>query len=440
MDTVLLSRLQFAVATYFHFLFVPLTLGLSVLLAIMESLYVKTGDEKYKMMTKFWGRLFLINFAVGVATGITLEFQFGTNWSRYSRYVGDIFGPLLAIEATVAFFLESTFIAVWAFGWSKLTRRQHCLSIWLVAIASNLSAVWILIANSWMQSPVGFIMKNGKPVLDDLMAVITQEYAVLTVLHTLAAAFIVSGFFVMGISAYHILRKQHLPIFLKSFRIALAFALIFSIFEVIEGHMHGKTVAEVQPAKVASFEPHWTTTARASFYLFMVPDPANERNVVQIGEIPGGLSLLAYHDVNATVKGLKDIPIDERPPVTAVFATFRLMVLLGMIFLLLTVMGWFKRNKLEENPAFLRIMLYAIPLPFITCSLGWTVTELGRQPWLVYGLMKTPHGVSPVSPVQVTISLLAFVVVYTLIGIAAYYLMAKYARKGPDALRKANAA
>ena len=208
MDVTILSRLQFAAATYFHFLFVPLTLGLSILLAIMETIYVRTGNEEYKAMTKFWGKLFLINFAVGVVTGITLEFQFGTNWSGYSRYVGDIFGSLLAIEATVSFFLESTFIAVWALGWKKLSPKAHCVAIWLVAGASSVSAIWILIANSWMQHPVGYVMQNGRPVLSSFLEIVTQPYAILTILHTLAASYVVGGFFVMGISAYHILKKQ----------------------------------------------------------------------------------------------------------------------------------------------------------------------------------------------------------------------------------------
>ena len=275
MDVVLLSRLQFAVATYFHFLFVPLTLGLSILLAIMETLYVKTGNEEYKTMVKFWGKLFLINFTVGVVTGITLEFQFGTNWSRYSRYVGDIFGSLLAIEATVSFFLESTFIALWAFSWKKLSPKMHLASIWLVAIASSISAVWILIANSWMQHPVGFVMQNNRPVLSNFLEIITQEYAILTILHTLSAAYVVGGFFVMGISAYHILKKQNLTIFLKSFRIGLIFALLFSIFVAIEEHMHGADLSGKQPAKLASIESHWVTRCNAPVYLFEHPDEKN---------------------------------------------------------------------------------------------------------------------------------------------------------------------
>ncbi len=437
MDVLLLSRLQFAVATYFHFLFVPLTLGLSILLAVMEVTYVRTGDPVYKAMTKFWGRLFLINFVIGVATGITLEFQFGTNWSRYSRYVGDIFGPLLAVEATVAFFLESTFIAVWAFGWRRLSPRVHALSICLVAIAANISAFWILIANSWMQSPVGFVMKNGRPVLNDLIAVISQGYAWLTIMHTLGAAYILAGFFVMGISAYHILHKRDLAFFLKSFRIALVFALVFSIFEVVEGHMHGANLAYKQPAKLASLESHWTTGPNAPLYLFLIPDPDKDRNLVEIGAIPGGLSILAHHTPSAVVKGLKDIPKDERPPVTATFLSFRLMVALGMVFLLLTIIGWFRRKKLEESGPFLKVMLYAIPLPYIACGLGWTVTEVGRQPWIVYGLMKTADAVSPVSAGQVAVSLVAFTVVYSLLGVTAFYLISKYARRGPGALLNA---
>ncbi|OPY79625.1 MAG: Cytochrome bd-II ubiquinol oxidase subunit 1 [Syntrophorhabdus sp. PtaU1.Bin153] len=432
MDTVMLSRLQFAVATYFHFLFVPLTLGLSLLIAIMETIYAVRGDEEYKAMARFWGKLFLINFVMGVVTGLTLEFQFGTNWSRYSRYVGDIFGPLLAIEATVTFFLESTFIAVWAFGWKRLSPKVHALAIWLVALASSMSAVWILIANSWMQNPVGFAVKNGRPVLSDFMAVVTQGYAMLTIFHTLAGGYIVAGFFVMGISAYHLLRRQRESFFLKSFRIALVFALVFSILEVVEGHMHGAGLALKQPAKLASLEAHWNTGPNAPVFILAVPDPENDRNSIEIGPIPGALSLLAFHTPFATVTGLKDIPKDLRPPVTPTFLSFRLMVMLGMLFLLLTITGFFLRNRLPSCRPYLRVMVYAIPLPYIACALGWTVTEVGRQPWIVYGLMKTADAVSPVSSSQVAASLAAFTIVYTLLGIAAFTLIARQARKGPE--------
>jgi cytochrome d ubiquinol oxidase subunit I len=432
MDVLWLSRLQFAAATFFHFLFVPLTLGLSILLAIMETIYVRTGDEDYRRMARFWGKLFLINFAIGVVTGITLEFQFGTNWSRYSRYVGDVFGSLLAIEASVAFFLESTFIAVWAFGWKRLSPKAHAVSIWLVAIASNLSAVWILIANAWMQHPVGYVIRNGRAELTDFLAVVTQPAAAHQFIHTVSGAYVLSGFFVMGVSAYHLLRKQNTAFFTKSFRLALGLALIFSIVAVLHGHANGAKVAAIQPAKLAAMESLWETTKSAPQYLFVIPDEKNERNLVEFGAMPGVLSLLAYHDTQATVKGLKDFPKDERPPVTVPFISFRIMVGLGFLFLVLTVYGWFKRNKLEDSPGYLKAMLLAIPLPYIANEAGWMVAEVGRQPWVVYGVMKTADAVSPIHVSQVLPSLLAFVLVYTLLGAAAFYLMSTHARKGPE--------
>jgi cytochrome bd ubiquinol oxidase subunit I len=432
MDTLLLSRLQFGMAAMFHFLFVPLTLGLSILVAIMETQYVRTGDEEYKRMAKFWGKLFLINFAIGVVTGLTLEFQFGTNWSRYSRYVGDIFGSLLAIEATVAFFLESTFIAVWAFGWKKLSPKAHAVTIWLVALASTLSAVWILIANAWMQHPVGFTIRNGRAELTDFVAVVTQKTALVEFAHTVGGAYILSGFFVMGISAYHLLRKQHVSFFTKSFRIALTFALIFSVFEVIQGHLNGALVVEEQPAKLAAMEAHWETTAKAPMHLLLWPDPKNERNLVEFGSIPGGLSFLAHSDFQTVVKGLKDFPKEERPPVVVTFLAFRVMVGLGGLFVLLTLVGWFKRHRLESSPGYLKVMLYAIPLPYLACELGWVVAEVGRQPWAVYGLIKTADAVSQIAASQVFVSLLAFTLVYALLGAVDFYLLAKFARQGPE--------
>lgn len=432
MDTLLLSRLQFAVATYFHFLFVPLTLGLSILLAIMETRYVRSGDEEHMRMARFWGKLFLINFVVGVVTGITLEFQFGTNWSRYSAYVGDIFGSLLAIEASVAFFLESTFVAVWAFGWKRLSPKAHATSIWLVALASNLSALWILIANSWMQHPVGYVIRNGRAELSDFLAVVTQKFALLSILHTLGAAYILTGFFVMGISAYHLLRTQHTGFFLKSFRLGLGIALIFSLFEIAEGHLHGQDLAEKQPAKLAALESHWETRSGAPFHVLAFPDSANERNYFELLSIPGGMSLLISHSFDAEVKGLKEFPPEERPPVALTFVAFRLMVALGFFFGIVTVIGWLKRHRLESSPGYLKLTLYSLPLPYLACSLGWTVTEVGRQPWIVYGLMKTAGAVSPIATCQVAVSLLAFVMVYTLLGGVAFYLISFYARKGPE--------
>ncbi|WP_243382488.1 cytochrome ubiquinol oxidase subunit I [Geothrix alkalitolerans] len=433
MDVLALSRLQFAVATYFHFLFVPLTLGLSMLVALMETQYVRTGDEDYKRMAKFWGKLFLINFAVGVVTGLTLEFQFGTNWSRYSAYVGDIFGSLLAIEATAAFFLESTFIAVWHFGWEKLSKKAHVTAIWLVAIASNLSAFWILVANAWMQHPTGFVLRNGRAELADFVAVITQRFAILEFIHTLGGAYLTAGFFVLGISAWHLIRKHETAFFQKSFRLAAAWTLIFALFEIAQGHMNAEILSTAQPTKLAAMEAHWETGRNVPMHLLAWPDAKGERNAMQSLSVPSGLSLLATYSTGGEVKGLKDYPASERPPVLPVFLSFRAMVGLGVLFLALGLWAFLKRHHIEEQPRFLKVLPWLIPLPYLANELGWTIAELGRQPWIVYGLMKTSDAVSPLATSQVGTSLAAFFLVYALLGAVDFYLLFTFARKGPDA-------
>ena len=432
MDVLLGSRLQFAVTAIFHFFFVPLTLGLSVLTAIYETLYLKTGDEDYKRAAKFWGKLFLINFALGVVTGITLEFQFGTNWRYYSEYVGDVFGSLLAIEATLAFFLESTFIAVWHFGWNRISPKLHCIAIWLVALGSNISALWILLANGWMQHPVGYVMRNGRAELASFWDVFTNSFGWLEFLHTVPGAYVVAGFFVMGISAYHLLRKNEVEFFKKSFRVASTFALVFSLVVAFTGHLSGSEVAETQPTKLAAMESLWETKKSAPMYLFVVPDPEHERNAVEVGKIPGLLSFLAFHDFSAEVKGLKDFPPEDRPPVTLTFVSFRLMVGLGVLFILLSLLAWLSRKGVENRRWLLRVLLLAIPLPYIACQLGWVVAEVGRQPWIVYKLMRTVDAVSPLSPSQVLVSLVVFILVYSFLGVVDIYLLAKYAKKGPE--------
>ncbi len=432
MDPIFLSRLQFAATTLFHFLFVPLTLGLAIIVAMMETRYVRTGNPEYKRMTKFWGHLFLINFVVGVVTGITLEFQFGTNWSRYSKYVGDIFGSILAIEATVAFFMESTFLAVWYFGWNKLSPKMHAACIWIVAISSNVSAYWIIAANAWMQNPVGYEIRNGRAELNDFIAVVTQPYAITNYLHTIFSGFIIGGFFVMGISAYHLLRKNEVSFFTKSFRMALVFSLIFSVGEIYMGDLNGKEMSRLQPEKTAAAEALWETQKGVGFSMLVIPDERNERNYVEMFTIPKFLSFLTKGDWDAEVKGLKSWPLEDRPPVTLVFASFRIMVGLGFLFVLLTVIGWFKRNKLESSPLYLRIMLYSIPLPYIAALLGWIVTEVGRQPWIVYHVLRTNQAASPIEGSQVAVSLAAFIIVYTLLGFVAFFLMARHAKNGPE--------
>jgi cytochrome d ubiquinol oxidase subunit I len=431
LNVLTLSRLQFAVATYFHFLFVPLTLGLSILVAILETKYVRSGDPDYKRAAKFWGKLFLINFAIGVVTGITLEFQFGTNWSRYSAFVGDVFGVLLAVEATVAFFLESTFVAVWFFGWDKLSPKVHAVTIWLVAIASNVSAFWILAANAWMQHPVGFVVRDGRAELTDFIAIITQKFALLEFAHTVGSAYILSGLFMVGVSAWHLLRKHEAAFFKKSFRVGIAFALIFSLFEILQGHMSAEILGTAQPTKLAAMESHWETGRAVPLNLVQWPDAANERNAVQALSVPKLLSLLATYDPNAEVKGLKDFPKQDRPPVLPAFLSFRIMVGLGFVFVALTAWAFLKRDSIENSPGFLKALVWCIPLPYIAIQTGWTLAEVGRQPWIVYGVMRTSDAVSPLAVSQVAVSALAFILVYSLLGVADFYLLFKYARKGP---------
>lgn len=435
MDVLTLSRLQFAMTAGFHFLFVPLTLGLSILVAWMETLYVRTGNEMYLKMTRFWGKLFLINFALGVVTGLTMEFQFGMNWAEYSKYVGDIFGVPLAIEATVAFFLESVFIGLWIFGWNRVSRKIHALSIWMVALATNLSALWILLANAWMQYPVGYVIRNGRAEMVDFFALVTSPYGWLKFAHTVLSGYVIAAFFVMGISAWHLLRNNHPLFYKRSFRMAAVFGLASSLLVVGVGDFHGAEVARTQPTKLAAMESVWDTERGVPFYLIVLPDVKNERNALELIGIPKVTSYLAYRDFNAEVKGLKAFPVRDRPPVMEVFLSFRGMVLLGTLFLLLSALAFYfsRKDRLEANPLFLRIMLYAIPLPYLAAQLGWVVAEVGRQPWIVYGVLRTADGVSKqIEPFQVMVSLAGFGLLYSFLGILDVYLLVKYARKGPE--------
>jgi cytochrome d ubiquinol oxidase subunit I len=437
MDAVVgLSRLQFALTAMFHFIFVPLTLGLVWLVAWWEWKFVRTGDEKFLRMARFWGKLFLVNFALGVVTGIALEFQFGMNWAEYAKYVGDIFGAPLAIEATAAFFLESTFIGLWIFGWKKLSPKVHALSISLVAFGTALSALWICLANGWMQHPVGYALRNGRAEMTDFGALVFNGTGWLIFAHTLAAGFLTGGFFVMGVSAFHLLRKNEVPLFKASFRTGAAFALLASVLVIGTGDQQGVRVAKHQPAKFAAMEAQWETQAGAPYTVFSWPDRKNERNAFEVLKIPRGLSLMGFHSGSAVVKGLKDIPPEERPPILPTFLGFKLMVASGLLMVLLALVGWLKgkRGRLEAGPKYLRLMVWLIPLPYVAIQLGWVVTELGRQPWLVQGLMKTTEGASAsLAPSQVLFSLLMFTLVYGALGVVDIYLMVKLSRKGPQA-------
>jgi cytochrome d ubiquinol oxidase subunit I len=435
MSVEVLSRIQFATVALFHFLFVPLTLGLTMMVAYMETRYARSGDETWLSMTRYWSRLLLVNFAVGVVTGITLEFQFGMNWAEYAKFVGDIFGAPLAIEATVAFFVESTFIGVWMFSWKRVSRGAHAAIMWVVAGASTLSAVWILIANGWMQRPRGYELVDGRAVLTSFGALLSSGYTWAKIFHVLSSAYTLTAFFIMGISAIQLIRRRGKEeLFQKSFRMAATFAIVTSVLIIVAGDLSGVQVAKYQPSKLAAMEAQWETEKGADFFLFAVPRPEKEENIEAL-EIPGGLSFLAYHDPNAVVKGLKDFPPEDRPPVIVVFSAFRLMVGLGFLFVLLAflavIMAW--KKTLLKNRWFLWIMSVALFLPYLASELGWVVAEIGRQPWIVFGLLRTQDAASRnLTPGDVLGSLIAFILVYASLAVVDVWLLRKYSNRLED--------
>ncbi len=443
MDLTSLARWQFAITTVYHFFFVPLTLGLSMLVAIMETLYVRSGNEIYKRMTKFWGKLFLINFAMGVVTGIVMEFQFGMNWSEYSRFVGDIFGAPLAIEALLAFFLESTFLGVWIFGWDKLSKKMHAATIWLAAIGANLSALWILVANSWMQSPVGYALENGRAVMTDFGALLTNPYLWSQFPHTVLSGFSTGAFFVIGISVIYLLRKKEVEFFRRSLNLATIFGTISIFLVILVGHSQAQRMVQVQPMKMAAAEALWNSENPASFSLFTIGDERNREDVFAI-RIPRILSLLAYNRLDGEVRGINNLqaeyeqkfgPGNYMPSVFTAYWTFRVMVGAGFammgiaLFLLYRLMrGW-----ALPNWKIMGLLPLAIGLPYLANTAGWLLTETGRQPWLVVGLMKTETAVSPnVSAGMILTSLIGFTLVYGGLMVVDIYLLKKYANAGPE--------
>lgn len=443
MDPLVLARLQFAVTTVYHFLFVPLTLGLSILVATMETLYVRSGDETFKRMTKFWGQLFLINFAMGVATGIVQEFQFGMNWSEYSRFVGDVFGAPLAIEALLAFFMESTFLGVWVFGWEKLSSKVHLAAIWLVAIGSNLSALWILIANSFMHEPVGYAISQatGRAEMTDFVALVTNPHVWIQFPHVLSSGITTAAMFVLGISAYHLARRtKESDLFRRSFRLAALYGSIGVLLVGGIGHAQGQHMVATQPMKMAAAEALWESEDPADLSLIAFFNERKQEDVWAL-RLPRMLSFMSYNSFEGEVRGIKDLqaqyeqeygPGDYVPPVFLTFWSFRLMVGTGvaMVVLLLYALYLAQKGQLENNAWFLKLLTPALLLPYIANSCGWLLTELGRQPWIVFGLMKTADAVSPNVPAgTVLASLIGFAVVYGALIVVDVYLLAKYARR-----------
>jgi cytochrome bd ubiquinol oxidase subunit I len=442
MDALMLARLQFAITTVYHFFFVPLTLGLSIVVALMQTAYYRSGSEADKRMTKFWGKLFLINFAMGVATGIVQEFQFGMNWSEYSRFVGDIFGAPLAIEALLAFFIESTFLGVWFFGWDKLPKGIHLAAIWLVAIASNLSALWILIANSFMQQPVGFVLRNGRAEMIDFVALVTNPNIWSQFPHVFFSGITTASFFILGVSAWHLLRKSNAEIFHRSFQLATICAVIGSLAVALVGHSQTQHIVRSQPMKIAAAEALWHTEDPASFSLITIGD-LEQRHDVFVIRLPSMLSLLAYNQMTGQVKGIYDLQTeyetkygkaDYIPPVAATYWSFRAMVGVGTLMIALAFLMLYLvfKKKVDAYPRLLALLPWTILLPYVANSAGWLMTELGRQPWIVFGLMRTEFGVSQSVPGwSVLVSLVVFAVLYGALMVVDIYLLRKYAKSDP---------
>ena len=440
MLNVILARWQFGSTTVYHFFFVPLTIGLSFLIAIMESFYVKTNNDKYKEMAKFWGNLFLINFAMGVATGLLQEFQFGMNWSSYSRFVGDVFGVPLALESLLAFFLESTFLGIWIFGWEKVNKKIHLLSIWLVAIASGMSAFWILAANSFMHYPVGYTIEKGRATMTSFSSLLKNPHLWVQFPHTIFAAWSTASFFVLGITAYHLLRKNNADWVKTSFKFGVIASIISTILVMNLGDLQGKYVAKYLPMKLAAAEALWETKAPAPLSALSIIDEKNRRNSFELS-IPKMLSFLSFSNFHSKVEGINDIqkqyevkygPGNYIPPVTVSFYAFRIMISAGgsMLILALAALYYHIKKKTNGVRTLLRLLVLSIALPYIANTSGWILTEMSRYPWIVFGLLRVDDSASPtVSSTYVLVSLITYVLLYSALIIVDLSLIAKSAKK-----------
>ena len=439
MDVVGLSRLQFALTIMFHYLFPPLTIGLGVLMVIMEALYLRTNDAVYKSMAQFWTRVFAVTFAMGVASGIVMEFQFGTNWSVYSRFVGDVFGSALAAEGIFAFFLESGFLAVVVFGWDRVSRKVHFFSTLMVSLGSIFSAVWIVVANSWQQTPAGHHIVEGpsgpRAEITDFWAMVFNPSSVERLTHTLVGAFILGAFFVMSVSAFYILRGRHLEFARRSFKIALILAAVTSVGQLLLGHAHAVQVAQTQPAKLAAFEGLFTTPeGGAPLNLFGIPDERNDTLHMAVG-VPGMLSFLVHGDFSTPVPGLDQFPKEDRPPVLIPFVTYHTMVGLGMYFIGITMLGLFLlwRGTLFQTRWLMWVFVFSVVAPYVANQFGWVAAEVGRQPWIVYGLLRTKDAASPsVDAYEVLVSIIMFTIIYALLFAVWIFVLNDKIQHGPD--------
>ncbi|MDO6433349.1 cytochrome ubiquinol oxidase subunit I [Flavitalea sp. BT771] len=437
MDVEILARIQFAFTIAFHYIYPPLSIGLGLVLVIMEGLYLKTGNRIYEQAVRFWIRIFALIFGIGVATGIIMEFEFGTNWATYSKYVGDIFGSALAAEGIFAFALESGFLGVLIFGWKRVSPRVHFISTIMVFFGSLFSAVWIVVANSWQQTPAGYhIVGEGlkaRAEITDFWAMVFNPSSIDRLLHVWIAAILAGAFLVLSVNAWYILHKKHLEIARPSFKIALAVATVFSLLQLFTGHRSADGVSKYQPAKLAAMEGHYDSSSRADMYLFGYVDNRNGRTSGL--KIPGGLSFLVHGDFNAPIRGLRSFKPDERPSqVNSVFQFYHLMVAIGTGMIALTLFGswlWWK-GKLFDKRWLMWIFAYSVLLPQIGNQAGWFTAELGRQPWVVYGLLKTSDGLSKiVTANQIIFSLILFTLVYIVLFVLFLFLMHRKIEHGP---------
>jgi cytochrome d ubiquinol oxidase subunit I len=435
LDPVLLARIQFAMTIGFHFIFPPVSIGLVWLLVIIEGIGWRRADEVYIRTGKFFGKLLAITFVMGVATGIVMEFQFGTNWAEYSKFVGDIFGAPLAAEGVFAFFLESTFLGVYLFGRNKLSKGIHWFSILMVAVGATISAFWILVANSWQQTPAGFVIQHGRAELTSFSDAVFNPSTIIRFFHTIDAALITGAFVMAGVAAYLLLKNNAVDVAKKALKLSIVFGLIVSLLELFPfGHGHAVQVAKTQPEKLAAFEGLIDGQTNAPMVLFGVPSEDPPRLDYSIG-VPGVLSWLAYGDTEAYVKGLSDFPSGETPPFWLTFVSFHTMVALGMFFIAAMVLGTFLlyRRKLWEQRWYLKLLVLSIPLPIVACQLGWITAEVGRQPWVVYRVMKTADAISlTVSAGEILFSIILFGLIYLFLGALYIYLVVREVKHGPE--------
>ena len=438
MDALFLARLQFALTIGFHFLFPPISIGLAWLLVIMEGLGWRKGDEGYVRMGKFFGKLLALTFAVGVATGIVMEFQFGTNWAVYSKFVGDIFGAPLAAEGIFAFFLESGFLGLYLFGRHKVSKAVHWFSILMVAVGATISAFWIIVANSWQQTPAGYVLRNGRAELTSFYDAVFNPSTVIRFLHTVDAALIAGAFFVAGIAAYLILKEKEVELAKRAMKIAVIFGLITSLLELMPfGHEHARQVARTQPEKFAAIEGMYTTQSGAPLIFFAIPFTKPPELKAKI-ELSGLLSWMTFGDVNAQIKGINEFPPENIPPLWLTFVSFHNMVVLGLYFIGVTLYAYIqlRRKKLFETTWLLKLFIWSIPLPLAACQLGWIAAEVGRQPWIVYGLLRTSEAHSAnVTAEEILFSIILFGLVYLLLGILYIYILVREVNHGPQSAK-----